>query len=52
MKYIIIVVNTKKALYGFGGITLQFSSNLIANEFAVQFFEKEQDFIIVPIKTK
>lgn len=49
-KYIIIDINTKKALYGIGVKTLLFSSHKIALEVADQFFDHGDKYIIIEIK--
>ena len=48
MKYIIIHLPTKKALYGLDGITLTFSTELSAEELASQMCRA--DYLVVPIK--
>jgi len=51
MKYIIIDLNTKKALYGLNSKTLEFTNLEAAIELANQFFQKG-DFIVVSINLK
>lgn len=51
MKWIIIDLRTRRALYGISENTLCFSSSEIAMEVASQFFKNVTDFIVVPIKT-
>lgn len=50
LEYIIIDLRTLAALYGAGGKTLKFSSKEIALEVASQFFNNEEDFIVVSLK--
>lgn len=47
-KYIIIDMNKQKALYGVKGLTLQFSSESVAEEVAKQFFHA-CTYLIIPI---
>jgi hypothetical protein len=49
MKYIIVSLNTNKALYGFKNVTLSFSTYEIAYEVGKQFFNNELDFRIIEI---
>ena len=49
MKWIIVDTVKYAALYGFGQITLSFSSKQIALEVANQFFESENDFMLVSV---
>lgn len=48
MKYIIVDLNTSKALYGLGGITLMFATELAANELAVQMCSR--NYLVIAIK--
>ena len=48
MKYIIIDLNTKKALYGLNGITLTFSTEIAAQELAIQMCSK--NYLVVAIR--
>jgi hypothetical protein len=47
MKYIIIDLNTNKALYALNGITIQFSTELAAEELAKQMCK---NYLIISIK--
>lgn len=49
MKYIIVDLVTKKALYGVKQKTLVFSSEAIAIEVAKQFFFNDENYIIIEI---
>jgi len=49
MKYIIIPLDTKKALYGLDGLTLLFSTELAATELGNQMC-RYGNYIVVPIK--
>lgn len=47
MKYIVVDLRTKKALYGVGNKTLTFSSHEIAEEVGSQFFFSKDDYMII-----
>ena len=49
MKYIIIQLANNKALYGFDGLTLLFSTELAAEELGTQMC-RSNGYIVVPIK--
>ena len=49
MKWIIIDLKTRRALYGVLGKTLKFSTKEIAEEVASQFFEKAETYMVVQI---
>lgn len=49
MKFIIVNIITKKALYGIKDKTLIFSTYDAAYEVAIQFFENVNDFRVIEI---
>lgn len=49
MKWMVVDKRNSMALYGVGCKTLLFSTKEIATEVALQFFDNEEDFIIVSL---
>lgn len=47
--YFIIDLKTKRPLYGYNSKSLVFSSAENADETALQFFEKREDFLVIEI---
>jgi|LakMenE01Jun11ns_1017448.scaffolds.fasta_scaffold6897016_2 hypothetical protein len=47
MKYIIVDLRTKKALYGAGNKTLSFSSFELADEVGSQFFLNKEEYMVI-----
>jgi hypothetical protein len=47
MKYIVVDLKTKKALYGAGNKTLTFSTVEIAEEVGSQFFVNKEEYMII-----